>query len=101
MERGKRSQRAEWTKSDDVELTLHLEKNTFSDEVCLFCVFIKSSAIDEGSEFRIPGTRRQHHESGPVVNVVPVFLSSRGDSAFISIGTKAGEAPFCASSILE
>lgn len=35
------------------------ERNTFGDEGVL-CVFTKSSAIDGGSEFRIPGTRGQH-----------------------------------------
>lgn len=62
------------------------------------CVFaISSTAIDEGIEFRISGTRGQHHEIGCQRRTRAP--TGKGGSAMVPLcgGTKAGGASSCAS----
>lgn len=66
--------------------------NAFGGEVS--CAFAKSStAIDEGIEFRISGTRGQHRVIGFVANVVPVLLLAKAARRWclhVAVPTPAG-----------
>lgn len=84
----------QWSERSRTESSRFAWRNAFGGEVS--CVLAKSStAIDEGIEFRISGTRGQHHEIGFVANIVPVLLLAKGGSAMAPPrgGTNAGGAP--------